>query len=292
MITTTELEELSSQVENANSARALAVKGLVKETRERQSSLWALFIGLFIKTLAQKKLNECELHLNQLLAKCRDISLQYVVMSSLQEIMNSPDGELYQHQVTCWKEAQIKYKESGRLLKLAENAREKLKTARNDCNSASSLELLDMFTTNKVVSVFSAMDTSSASSSLKKAMSALKQLADEMPDLKSSIDVCLPDDTLDLIVDLTLNPAIDILSWFNVSKLDNAEEQCSKALKKLQKLLGQLGEVHDLRTKEYQSQLETLKTTEKPYIRKVMRRIPENMKFKEPEYLQTIGLRT
>ena len=74
MITATELQELSRQVENANSARALAVKGLVKETRERQSSLWALFIGLFIKTPAQKKLNECELHLNQLLGKVRTSS--------------------------------------------------------------------------------------------------------------------------------------------------------------------------------------------------------------------------
>ena len=36
MITATELQELSRQVENANIARALAVKELVKETRDRQ----------------------------------------------------------------------------------------------------------------------------------------------------------------------------------------------------------------------------------------------------------------
>lgn len=262
MITAIELEELSRQFENANSARAQAAKDLVKETKDRQSSLWALFIGLFRKTLARKKLNECELHLYQLLTKCRGTSLQYVVISSLEEISNSPDSEFYQHQVNCWKEAQIKYNESGRLLKLAENARQKLITAINDCNSASSLELLEMLTTNKSISVISAMDTSSASNSLKKAMGALKRLADEMPDRQSSIDVCLPDDTLDLIVDLTINPALDILSWFNVEKLDNSEEQCSKALKKLQKLLEQLGDGHDLRAKEYQLQLEKLQKIE------------------------------
>ena len=97
MITATELQELSRQVENANIARALAVKELVKETRDRQFSLWALFIGLFRETPARKKLNECELHLNLLLPKCRSIFLQYVVMSSLEEISKSPDCEIYQH---------------------------------------------------------------------------------------------------------------------------------------------------------------------------------------------------
>ncbi|MGS3345238.1 hypothetical protein ACB299_25870, partial [Citrobacter amalonaticus] len=118
----------------------------------------------------------------------------------------------------------------------------------------------------------------------------LKRLADEMPARQSPIDSNLPDDTLDLFVDLTINPVIDILSWLNIEKLDNAEVQCSKALKKLQTLLGQLGAEHDLRTKDYQSQLDTLKRIEQPYIKKVMRHIPENMKFKEPEYLQTIGM--
>ncbi|MEX9235474.1 hypothetical protein AB7009_24975, partial [Citrobacter werkmanii] len=53
---------------------------------------------------------------------------------------------------------------------------------------------------------------------------------------------------------------------------------------------GSLSAEHDLRTKDYQSQLDTLKRIEQPYIKKVMRHIPENMKFKEPEYLQTIGM--
>lgn len=290
MITATELQELSRQVENANIARALAVKELVKETRDRQFSLWALFIGLFRETPARKKLNECELHLNLLLPKCRSIFLQYVVMSSLEEISKSPDCEIYQHLVNCWKEAQIKYNESGRRLKLAENARELLKTAKDECNSASTTEFLDMVTTSKAISILSAIDTSSASSSLKRAMGALKRLADEMPARQSPIDSNLPDDMLDLFVDLTINPVIDILSWLNIEKLDNAEVQCSKALKKLQTLLGQLGAEHDLRTKDYQSQLDTLKRIEQPYIKKVMRHIPENMKFKEPEYLQTIGM--
>ncbi|MEL5884419.1 MULTISPECIES: hypothetical protein [Citrobacter freundii complex] len=147
-----------------------------------------------------------------------------------------------------------------------------------------------MVTTSKAISILSAIDTSSASSSLKRAMGALKRLADEMPARQSPIDSNLPDDTLDLFVDLTINPVIDILSWLNIEKLDNAEVQCSKALKKLQTLLGQLGAEHDLRTKDYQSQLDTLKRIEQPYIKKVMRHIPENMKFKEPEYLQTIGM--
>ncbi|MGS3345180.1 hypothetical protein ACB299_25540, partial [Citrobacter amalonaticus] len=177
MITATELQELSRQVENANIARALAVKELVKETRDRQFSLWALFIGLFRETPARKKLNECELHLNLLLPKCRSIFLQYVVMSSLEEISKSPDCEIYQHLVNCWKEAQIKYNESGRRLKLAENARELLKTAKDECNSASTTEFLDMVTTSKAISILSAIDTSSASSSLKRAMGALKEVA-------------------------------------------------------------------------------------------------------------------
>lgn len=95
MVTTTESEELSDQVENANGARVPVVEGLIKETRKWQSSPWTLFISFFVKTPTQRKLNECELHLNQPLAKCRDISLQHVAMFSLQEIMNSPDGELH-----------------------------------------------------------------------------------------------------------------------------------------------------------------------------------------------------
>ncbi len=133
-------------------------------------------------------------------------------MSSLEEISKSPDCEIYQHLVNCWKEAQIKYNESGRRLKLAENARELLKTAKDECNSASTTEFLDMVTTSKAISILSAIDTSSASSSLKRAMGALKRLADEMPARQSPIDSNLPDDTLDLFVDLTINPVIDILS--------------------------------------------------------------------------------
>ncbi len=55
MITATELQELSRQLKMLTLPEPPAVKELVKETRDRQFSLWALFIGLFRETPARKK---------------------------------------------------------------------------------------------------------------------------------------------------------------------------------------------------------------------------------------------
>lgn len=109
-------------------------------------------------------------------------------------------------------------------------------------DSAQAMETMDLFTKNKGISIMSSMSNSSASSEVEDIKPAIRDLENYLKELKlkeetifKSVDIS---DMSDLMVDMFLDWDFDIMSFFTLSKLSNAEDKI-KDLKRNLRPLGQ-----------------------------------------------------
>lgn len=128
--------------------------------------------------------------------------------------------------------------EIDHLLFLAQMAKSKLRAAASSCGSASSTELWDSFSSSKLISALSTFNTSSASRSLHEAQSALNDLAEALGNTSENLRQV--SDFMDLAVDFIYNPSLDILSFLNMGRLNEAAKSCRKAEQQVDQLIFRL----------------------------------------------------
>lgn len=126
---------------------------------------------------------------------------------------------------------------------LLKDAEKKLAQAISSGSSASTIELFDMFTTNKAISLWSTLSSSNANSSMYEAEQAIRRLNEALRDLSEThIDYTadISSDIIDLGIDLFYSPQVDILSFFNFSRLNSSVNECRKVQQALSELANKL----------------------------------------------------
>lgn len=150
------------------------------------------------------------------------------------------DAERWQQQMKRLKDLSGRETRIDRWVTLAVRARDALASARSACESAAGMEVLDAVSSNKGLAVLSTMSTSEAKGKLRAASEAVKALADALPRTARDAPIDGVDDTLDLVLDLALAPALDFLSFYNASRLGDAGRRCAQVQADVEAVLAKL----------------------------------------------------
>lgn len=191
---------------------------------------------------------------------------------------NAVDTEKHQSLQNSLENIKKREKKVRHLRDLADTAHSRFRDAKSDCESASSMEMLDLLSSNNGISLLSTLQTSDASSSISSAQRALRELMDVMPKRVGKQEIELPGDWLDLVFDLSFDPIFDVFSWINMGKLDDAAEQCEKAIDSLSALLKKLdGTIRGLKVK-IDNDTTAMRAIEKPYIDAALAELPSKLR--------------
>jgi hypothetical protein len=123
--------------------------------------------------------------------------------------------------------------EARRVHQMAIDAMNALNTAVESLSSAQFTETLDAVTDNKAISVMSSMQNSSAASDVENAREAVMRL-EQAARVAVDARLAMPGDTFDLIIDLGTDPAFDFMSFYNLSRLSDAENRCRTAFSRVE----------------------------------------------------------
>ena len=111
---------------------------------------------------------------------------------------------------------------------LSIDAMNALNTAISSLDTAQTYETLDAVSSNKGIALVSSMQNSSASTDVQNANVAIARLSEASRQAIDS-DLAVHDDTFDLILDMAVDSAFDFMSFYNVSRLRDAEARCRAA---------------------------------------------------------------
>lgn len=224
-------------VDDAAEAANKAEDGMIADKKSRQSSLWARMVDFFVETPAEKAFAQAIEDLEQ--ARKQEIfAIQTseprrvsVATASSEEMQR--DEWAHEHR---YQEIESQSDKIDGLIADVEAAITKVRGARTACQTASSVEMFDLFTKNKAVSVWSSLESSSAANKIRMAERAVQKLADSA----EIVFADKPDDWLDLVVDLNFSPTWDILSFFNIRRLDRVTAACRETEGRLESVLQSL----------------------------------------------------
>ncbi|MGY4831829.1 hypothetical protein ACVNIS_24865 (plasmid) [Sphaerotilaceae bacterium SBD11-9] len=278
-LTMAQLQTLAAKVQTAQRRVDKARNAVALDKQARASSFLARLKDLFTTTEPEARLHDAEKRLTGILAEGQAAALKWVLETAKGRLMlSSTDSkrhaELRQQsdretarlaQVTGW-------------LSLARSATDNLVHARDKCRSASSTELLDLVSTSKVLAAASSMETSSAAQAVEDAAKAVGALIRSLPKRAESQAIELPDDLLDLIVDLAFAPSLDLLSLFNMCKLDDAARKCQESIDKLQPLLARLSNLSRAAQARVDQRKLAVQRIEVPYIEAAAAVVPNVLK--------------
>lgn len=282
----TELQELADEIVKATRNLEEAKRSLKQDKQLRQTSIWARFVDFFTTTQDEVAVENASKRLASVMATAGKVAEQWICAEARSCLLRSSvDASRHSAQVQRTADALLRHNRVLPILRLAETAHSQLDLARRDCDSASSIEMLDLISKNKAVSVWSSMETSSAAESIGKASRAVKALVEALPQRAEVASIDAPSDLLDLFVDIAFQPAFDILSWFNMGRLDDAARQCMKASEKLDPLLSQLTKLSTNTASRLSTEAEALRSIEAPYLQAAAALVPGVIQFKVPKNL-------
>ena len=263
-----DLHELAAKVRAAQRHVETARTAVATDKQERAGSLRARLVDALTTTQPEAALADAEAGLAAATKKGKEAARAWIIGTARQSLAQK-NAESAQHQEQAQKLERVKSRAAQvrRWLKLAREADSHLSAARSACSSASTTELLDFVSTNKAVSALSYMDTSSAADAVKSAGRAVQALAEALPKRAEHAEICEPDDLLDLVVDLAFDPGFDVLSLFNMSRLDDAARQCGQAANKLRPLLERLRKLADDAQAKADQERAALRGIKAPYLR-------------------------
>jgi hypothetical protein len=177
-----------------------------------------------------------------------------------------------------------KLEDVERVLDVARNTHAKIDEAVAACKSASTMEVMDAFSSNKAISVMSHMKTSNAKAKITEAKAALEVLSASVPGKQEVLDAQAPDDFLDLVMDFADFP-IDFMSWLNKGKLDAAGKKCVEAQERVAKVIADLSAVETQRRRAYEQEVVLLAEIDRPYLIAALEFVPAALRFAIPDYL-------
>ncbi|MFT0701324.1 hypothetical protein [Citrobacter meridianamericanus] len=283
MHSTTAIQEWADKIAAASRNLDTARQALQRDKQQRETSLRAKFVDWLTTTPAEQAVEDARVQLAQVQGEARKFAEQWIVIKARAQLLASPaDAQRHSAQLRRAETARNRQNRVRPLLRLAETARHRLDEAADACGSASNVELLDLVTTNKAVSLMSSVSTSSAGDAVRRAGEALKALSDALPKRSEATALDVPGDLLDLVVDLTFAPAIDLLSWFNMGRLNDAERQCREARRKLAPLLERLRKLDDDTAARVAAEAEALRAIETPHLQAVAALVPAEIGVQVP----------
>ncbi|MBY3432769.1 hypothetical protein HFN89_01085 [Rhizobium laguerreae] len=210
--------------------------------------------------------------------------LQEIAMSSMAEDVDVASRRSQQAAACGTSLAALQHVE--RLLDVARNAHVKLGEAEAACKSASTMEVMDAFSSNKAISAMSHMKTSAAKTKLNDAKCAVEALSLALPKSRQKLDAETPDDFLDLVLDFADFP-IDFMSWLNKVKLDTAAKKCGETQERIAKVIGDLCAIEAERRRVYEQGTSLLAEIDRPYLMAALEFVPQAIRFAVPQHLTT-----
>jgi hypothetical protein len=105
-----------------------------------------------------------------------------------------------------------------------------------------------------------------------------------MPDRQYELGAKVPDDHLDLILDLSGFP-IDFLSWKNMGALNKANEMCTEASARISKVIDELVKIEALCRKTHEEEEAILAEIDRPYLLAAIQEVPQSIHFAIPKHL-------
>lgn len=188
------------------------------------------------------------------------------------------DASTHRELTRQFKAAADRYNSMKSTATMVQKVRDLLKEARSACDSALNYEMLDVFTTNKTVSLMSMDSTQTAGNAIRTAAHAMKNLPTSIARTQGKDGIREPDDLLDTIVDLCASPAFDFLSLVNMSSLERATAACDKASEKLKENHRLLIERVSIEKRMLDRQATQLKRLHAPYLEKAYARLPDELR--------------
>ena len=157
---------------------------------------------------------------------------------------------------------------------MATNAVAALDNAIEALQSAQNYETLDIASSNKGISAISTMANSAARDKVRDAKEAIDLLSHKA---KTAIDQQLiaPGDTLDFILDMTLDNIFDFMSLFNIGKLIDARHQCEKVRERVTIIEAQLRTKYLAAREDAQAVRNEVAIVKQPYRETALQEIPE-----------------
>lgn len=272
----------------ASLALSIAQQNVRTDKEARKRSFWARIADLLLQSEAEKTEEQAAAELAHVQAQARTFAGQWVV-STAKAALAGCEGD-YARYLTQRERVATATKRHNQIDKwrgLAQDAYTQLLRAADDCSSASTTEMIDLFSSNKAVSAISSISTSSAADSVRsRATRALQALSEALPKRASSESFAEPDDLFDLLVDLAIAPSLDIFSWINMGKLDDAADQCRKAAEKVESTLNKLNESVSRAAANREAEQQQLSQIAAPYIQAAAKQVPSNFGVQVPASIE------
>lgn len=271
--------EARRQLESARNA-------VDKDKQQRTGSLVAKIVDALSTTRAEGDLIRAEEIYEGALNRGKQAAYQWVIATASQSLAAHPEDAIkHSEQKRVLESLQARFEKVHHLLGLAQDADRQLASAQSYCSSASTMELLDIASTNAAFTVLSHMETSDAADRVECANKAVRRLAEALPKRVQHSVIDQPDDLLDFIFDMTVSPSFDVFSLFNLSDLEDAESQCSEMADKLKPLLEKLRDLNLDMEKKIEDEMQALRNIEKPYIEAATAKVPCELDVLTPSQL-------
>lgn len=285
------LIEVASDLEAAQ-ARLDACERAQSEDKasRRPSPLRRLYDYLF-DTAAEKSLHVARDDAAVARAEATKAVEAFVRANTLSLLSSDTKGEAaHSVQVERVEDARKAERTARRVLGLARKAKSAFDAAADACSSASTMEMMDAFSSNKGISMMSSLSNSSARSAVEEAKDALTRLQSAVPSV-SRVDalIDMPDDFLDLALDFAFDLPFDFLSWSNKATLDAANEKCVEASAAVETAVAKLSLL--LESASARVHLEDGRAQEivRPYLAEAAASVPLSLAFAVPTKIDASG---
>ena len=283
MQVSTGLEHWLKRIQEARDHFEDAQSRVEQDKIARRASLWARIVDYFTNTPVERDLTDQRDELIAVMTSAGMAAEKWINGQARDTLrLSAADSQRHSAQLQRIANAKKRHDRVQPLLRLVNDACDKLDQARRDCESASDVELLDLVTTSKAASVWSSMETSGAADSIESAHRAVKALAAALPKRATAAEIDIPNDMLDLFVDIAFEPALDVLSWFNMGRLDDAARQCRKASEKIDPLQAQLKRLSATTRQKIAEEMAALHAIELPHLQAAAAQVPKGINFGMP----------
>lgn len=277
------LQELADKVQAAQRQVDAARTAVEDDKCIRSGSVLARIADFFIRTRPEQSLDDCEARLASLTYQGKNAARAWIIATAGQRLAEqSADAIRHRDQTQRLDHALNRAGQVNGWLALAEAAHGQLWAAHRACKSASTSELLDAMSSNKGIAALSYLDTSSAANAVTRARLAVEALVSALPKQAEPVEIQQPGDMLDLAVDLVFDPGFDVLSYFNMFRLDDSANKCALAAGTLQPLLNRLRNMSSDVAAKAEQQRNALRSIQTPYLQAAAGDVPDLLRVEIP----------
>lgn len=159
---------------------------------------------------------------------------------------------------------------------LSRQALSALDTAAERCSSASTMETIDMISSNKGLSLLSTIETGEASDDVETAKRAVTRLQKALKRTEQDPELMdVGSDLPDLAIDMMFDVGLDVLSFFNMLALDESEQSCRDAYDKLKPLHERLEQLKTTASSATDRARTDFESVRRPMLEQWLQQVPQ-----------------